>query len=205
MTNPPAHSDQNSAITIVSGLPRSGTSLMMQMLSAGGLAPLVDEQRAADESNPRGYFEFEPVKGLRTDRDWLGQAQGRVVKIIHLLLRELPTDGRYNYHVILMKRPMEEILSSQRAMLERQGKQSADAAMLEKIFRDQLQQAEEWLRSHSCFRFLPMEYHRVLDSPDGAAREIDAFLGGKMDIAAMGRAVDPALYRQRATSGSDKN
>ena len=78
-------------ITVVSGLPRSGTSLMMQMLTAGGIPPLTDHQRAPNESNPRGYFEFEPVKRLRTDRSWIGQAQGHAIKVIHLLLRELPT------------------------------------------------------------------------------------------------------------------
>src|SRR6185295_16167693 len=115
-------------VTVVSGLPRSGTSLMMQMLSAGGMSALTDEKRTADESNPRGYFEFEPVKRLRADQAWLGEARGRVVKIIHLLLRELPADGRLAYRVIFMKRPLDEILASQRVMLEREGKKSADAA-----------------------------------------------------------------------------
>src|SRR3954454_2290996 len=101
-------------VTVVSGLPRSGTSLMMQMLSAGGLSALTDEKRTADESNPRGYFEYEPVKRLRADNTWLNEARGHVVKIIHLLLRELPTDGGLTYRVIFMKRPLEQILASQR-------------------------------------------------------------------------------------------
>jgi hypothetical protein len=106
-------------ITVVSGLPRSGTSLMMQMLAAGGLPPLTDNLRDADESNPRGYFEFDPVKRLRSDRSWLDQARGHAVKIIHVLVRELPADGQFHYRLLLMKRPMEEILASQRALLER--------------------------------------------------------------------------------------
>ena len=120
-------------ITVVTGLPRSGTSLMMQMLAAGGIPPLTDYQRKPDESNPRGYFEFEPVKRLRADRSWLDQAHGRAIKVIHLLLRELPTDGIYNYRVILMKRSIKEVLASQRVMLDRQGKTGADDVMLEKI------------------------------------------------------------------------
>jgi hypothetical protein len=115
-------------ITVVSGLPRSGTSLMMQMLAAGGIPPLTDHRRAPDESNPRGYFEFEPVKRLRTDRLWIGQAQGHAIKVIQLLLRELPTDGQFDYRVILMHRSMAEVLASQRAMLERQNKVTADGA-----------------------------------------------------------------------------
>ncbi len=117
-------------ITVVSGLPRSGTSLMMQMLVAGGLPALTDAVRSPDESNPRGYFEFEPVKRLRTDASWLEQARGRAVKIIHLLLRELPTDGRFQYRVLFLRRPLEEVIASQSAMLARAGKASAEPVAL---------------------------------------------------------------------------
>jgi hypothetical protein len=189
----------DSAITIVSGLPRSGTSLMMQMLQAGGLPPLSDHLRVPDEDNPRGYLEFEPVKRLRTDRSWLAQARGHVVKIIHLLLRELPTEGTYRYRVILMKRPIEEVLASQRAMLERQGKTSADAASLAKIYAGQLEQVEKWLGSESTFSFLSMEYHYVLKEPRQAAVEINAFLGG-LDVGAMAQVVDPTLHHQRSAT-----
>ena len=187
-------------ITVVSGLPRSGTSLMMQMLSAGGLPALTDDLRQADESNPRGYFEFEPVKRLRTDRGWLDQARGRAVKIIHVLLRELPTDGTYQYRVILMKRPMEEILASQRAMLKRQGKPSADEAMLAKIYTSQFAQVEEWLGAQPTFLFLLVEYHDVLKEPREVAANIDAFLGGGLDVGAMVQVVDPTLHHQRNTT-----
>lgn len=184
-------------ITIVSGLPRSGTSLMMQMLSAGGLSALTDEKRTADESNPRGYFEFEPVKRLRADQAWLDEARGRVVKIIHLLLRELPADGRFAYRVIFMKRPLDEILASQRVMLEREGKKSADAAMLRKIFQQQMADTESFISNQAVFSYLPIEYHDVVRSPLDSAKKIQAFLGRDLDLEAMVRAVDPALYRQR--------
>jgi hypothetical protein len=186
-------------ITIVSGLPRSGTSLMMQMLAAGGIPPLTDHQRAADESNPRGYFEFEPVKRLRSDRSWIEQAQGRAIKVIHLLLRELPTDGQFIYRVILMYRPMAEVLASQRAMLEREGKVAAADAVLAKIYQSQLEQTDQWLVTHSAFSVLHIGYHAIVENPASAANEINDFLGGGLDITAMVTVVDPLLYRQRST------
>ena len=187
----------NRFITIVSGLPRSGTSLMMQMLSAGGYPVLTDQVRAADESNPRGYFELEAVKKLRVDHAWLEQARGGAVKIIHALVRELPTDGRYEYRVLLMKRPIEEVLASQRAMLARSGKASADDTTLSRVFQAQLAELERWLAAQSHFSWLPVEHQRVLKEPLAVAGEINGFLGGTLDTAAMAAAVDPLLYRQR--------
>ncbi len=184
-------------ITVVSGLPRSGTSLMMQMLAAGGLPVLTDAVRTPDESNPRGYLEFEPVKRLRTDQSWLDQARGHAVKIIHLLLRELPTDGRFQYRVLFLRRPMEEVIESQRAMLARQGKASADPAALSKVYQSQLSQVEQWLAEQVCFDTRPIEYHRILDDPLKVAEELNAFLGSGLDTAAMAGAVDRTLYRQR--------
>src|SRR5262245_41311102 len=106
-------------VTVVSGLPRSGTSLMMQMLAAGGMAVLTDELRGPDPDNPRGYYEFEPVKRTRHDPSWLVGAPGKAVKLVHLLLYDLPAE--YSYRVIFMKRRLSEVLASQRAMLDRQG------------------------------------------------------------------------------------
>jgi len=185
-------------IAVVSGLPRSGTSLMMQMLAAGGIPPLTDNLRPPDESNPRGYFEFEPVKRLRSDRSWLDQAAGHSVKIIHVLVRELPADGRFQYRVILMKRSMDEILASQRVMLERQDKASVNEATLATIFPTQLAQLETWLAAQPGFSFLAVDYHRVLKEPLQIAREVSAFLDGNLNLEAMAAAVDPMLYHQRA-------
>jgi LPS sulfotransferase NodH len=185
-------------ITVVSGLPRSGTSLMMQMLAAGGVPPLTDNLRAPDENNPHGYFEFDPVKRLRTDQSWLEQARGHAVKIIHLLVRELPTNDRFRYRVILMRRAMEEILASQRVMLERQGKKSADEAALARIYKAQLSGLTDWLEAHGEFSFLSINYRQLLENPGPVIRSIDNFLGGGLNVAAMASAVDPALYRQRA-------
>jgi hypothetical protein len=187
-------------ITIVSGLPRSGTSLMMQMLQAGGLPALTDRVRSADQDNPRGYFEFEPVKRLRTDRSWLSQARGHAVKIIHLLLRELPLDGSLAYRIVFMHRPIEEVLASQRAMLERDGKTGAEPSILRRAFESQLVQIESWLAAQPGVAVLPVEYHRVLREPAAVAEDLRAFLSLDLDAAAMVRAVDPALYRQRGAA-----
>ena len=186
-------------ITVVTGLPRSGTSLMMQMLNAGGIRPLTDQVRAPDESNPRGYFEFEPVKRLRTDRSWLVRACGHAVKIIYLLVPELPSDGRFRYRLILMKRPMKEIVASQRIMLEREGKSGVDEAALARVYEMQLLQFEEWLRVQPDFATVGVNYHDALEKPDAVARNVNDFLGGGFDVAAMARVVDRGLYRQRAS------
>ena len=184
-------------ITIVSGLPRSGTSLMMQMLAAGGIPPLTDHLRAADESNPRGYFEFDAVKRLRSDHSWLDLARGHAVKIIHLLLRELPTDRGLQYRVLFMRRPLGEVLASQRAMLERQGKPAADDALLAKVFRGQLEQADEWLASAPGFSVLQVEHRALFESAPSTTERVNEFLGGQLDVAAMLGVIEPALYRQR--------
>jgi hypothetical protein len=185
-------------ITVVTGLPRSGTSLMMQMLAAGGVPPLTDHVRAPDESNPRGYFEFEPVKRLRTDQSWLAQARGHAVKIVHLLVPDLRVDATLRYRVILMRRDMPEILASQRAMLERQGKKTEDETMLAQAYQAQLSGLEEWLRAHGeQFATLPITYREIIENPNAAAFRIDKFLGGGLKVESMVNAVDPTLYRQR--------
>ena len=188
-------------ITIVSVVPRSGTSLMMQMLAAGGLPPLIDDQRPPDPSNPRGYYEFEPVKRLRLDSSWLDQARGRAVKIIHLLLRELPTDGRFNYRVLMMRRPLEAIIASQGAMLERQGKKGAPAEVLKPTYEAQLRDVQSWLSKYDCFRSMDVDYDELLSQPLETARSVDAFVDGGLDVSAMAAAVNPSL-RHHSTGDS---
>ena len=184
-------------ITVVSGLPRSGTSLMMQMLHAGGLPVLTDGLRTADENNLRGYYEFEPVKRLRGDSAWLPKARGQAVKIIHLLLRGLLLDGSLQYRIVFMRRPLDEVLSSQRAMLQRDGKAGADPALLKKAYENQLAQIDTWLAAQACISVLPVDYHQVVQEPGSVAEALDAFLGPGQDTVAMVGAVDPALHRQR--------
>ncbi len=187
-------------ITVVSGLPRSGTSLMMQTLAAGGIPPLTDATRAADASNPRGYLELEAVKRLKLDRAWLPQARGKAVKIIHLLLPELAGGPEgLEYRVVMMRRPVAEVVASQRAMLARQGKASAAVpdAQLEKLFADQFARVERWLEGRPDFTVCAVDYPTLVSAPTETAARLNAFLGGGLDEAAMARAVDPALYREK--------
>ncbi len=187
-------------IIVVSGLPRSGTSMMMRMLEAGGVEPLQDGVRAADDSNPKGYFEYEPVKALDKggDLSWLPTARGKAVKIISFLLTWLPED--HNYQVIFMHRHPDEITLSQHAMLLTRGEPVAegDAERSREVFRAHLAQVERFMAGRACFRVLPVVYHDVIAAPDAAAAQVAQFLGRPLDTAAMARSVDQQLYRNRA-------
>lgn len=184
-------------ITIVSGLPRSGTSLMMQMLAAGGMEVLTDGQRAADESNPRGYFELEAVKHTRNERSWLTQAAGKAVKVVHLLLPHLPADRAYR--VIFMQRDLGEVIASQRAMLLKQGRPAAALpdSKLAEVFEKQLADVHQWLSLNSNFQVLDIRHRDVIERPLAAAEQIAIFLGGNLDPRRMAASVEPSLYRQR--------
>jgi hypothetical protein len=186
-------------ITVVSGLPRSGTSLMMQMLDVGGVPILADEHRPADDNNPRGYLEFEKVKQLKRDDSWLGDAEGKAVKIISHLLLELPTD--LEYRVIFMLRNLDEVVASQSAMLERLGRQGAPVTTVElkRVFAKHLEDAKAWLGKHDGFRTLYVEHHDLLNHPQREAERVVEFLGGGMDLQAMVGCVDPQLYRERGS------
>ena len=185
------------SITVVSGLPRSGTSMMMQMLKAGGLDTLIDEARVPDDDNPRGYFEFEPTKKTRRDTSWVDLAGGKVVKLVHLLLLDLPADR--SYRVIMMRRQMSEVLISQEKMLTRQGKKGASLSSdkLAAVFHQQMEDVLIHLREQSCFEFLEIQYADVVADAAEQADAINTFLGGMLDTAAMAAAVDPNLYRNR--------
>lgn len=185
------------AVVIVSGLPRSGTSLMMQMLQAGGMPLLADGVRQADEDNPHGYFEYEPVKRLQADASWLDAAEGKAVRVIYSLLPRLPSDRAYK--VILMTRPMAEVLASQRAMLGRRGTEGStlsDAA-LGAVFEQQLGRIESWLATRPGFDVLRVSYPDAIQSPQVTAEKVAAFLGNGLAVEEMVKVVDPALYRQR--------
>ena len=184
-------------VTIVSGLPRSGTSLMMQMLSAGGIPALTDQIRAADEDNPRGYLEFERVKQIKQDTSWLNDASGKVVKMVHLLLYDLPQDRAYR--VVFMRRSLDEVLASQRKMLARQGKAGAQLPeeQLRRVFEDQVKKVTTWLKSQPNMESIEVTYDELIADPRAHAERLNEFLGGGMDVDAMVRAVDPTLYRNR--------
>jgi len=171
---------------------------MMQMLAAGGFPPLADDERPADPSNPKGYFEFDPVKRLRLDRSWLDRANGHAVKIIHLLLRELPVDGQFNYRVLMMTRPLTEVVASQSTMLERSGKKSAPSEALIATYQNQLRDLRDWLGRHDCFQCMDVSYHDLLKQPQYTAHRINEFLNIKLDVEAMASAVTPALCHHRS-------
>jgi len=184
-------------VTIVSGLPRSGTSMMMQMLEAGGLPALTDEIRKADDDNPKGYYEFEPVKKTKQDPSWLESARGKVVKIVYRLLYDLPAG--YSYRVVFMQRRIEEVLASQRLMLTRLGKEfnQADDAKLAELFRAQVKKCQDWLATRPNFATLAVDYNQLIATPRPQVERLAEFLGPGLDVDAMLHVVDPALYRQR--------
>lgn len=184
-------------VTVVSGLPRSGTSLMMQMLGSGGMPLLADAHRPPDADNPRGYFEYEPAKATKTDARWVAGGVGKAVKLVHLLLPDLP-DG-YAYRVVLMGRDMSEVLASQRAMLDRLGRRGADLSpeRLAEVFAAQLRRVRDWAARRPHVALLDVDYHHVIQDPAGQARRVNQFLGGRLDERAMSAAVEPTLYRQR--------
>ena len=189
---------KHETITIVSGLPRSGTSMMMKMLDAGGIPALTDHIRAADEDNPKGYYEFEPVKRTKQDASWLDQAGGKGVKMVHLLLLDLPVDREYR--VPFMRRTIEEVIRSQNVMLERKGKKTADLPeeQIRGLFLQQINDVTDYLLKHPNFKVLDVHYNEMLSRPRPWVDKLNTFLGGKLHTDEMLRVIDPTLYRQRA-------
>jgi hypothetical protein len=185
-------------VTVVSGLPRSGTSLAMQMIHAGGIPALTDGQRTSDDSNPRGYFELERVKQLKQDKSWLDDAAGKVVKVIHLLLAELPDDRPYR--VVFMQRDLREVVQSQATMLARSGRTGGQLPpeRLIAVYEQQLKTVEQWLAARPNFSVLRVPYAQLVSDPSGVVPTVNAFLGGTLDEARMRAAVDPGLHRNRA-------
>jgi hypothetical protein len=191
------HDGKNLMITIVSGLPRSGTSLMMQMLAAGGMTPLSDGERQADTDNPKGYLEWERIKQLPKEPGLITEAEGKAVKVISQLILSLP-DGPA-YRIVFMQRPMPEVLKSQEAMLKRRGTYDSggSTAAIGRAFQRHLIEVDKWLAEKRNAKVLRVQYHRVLQEPRAVAEEVAAFLGVALDIKAMVGQVDASLYRNR--------
>ena len=184
-------------IKVVSGLPRSGTSLMMQMLVAGGLAPLTDGLRAADANNPRGYFEWEKAKSLPREPACIAEAEGKVVKIISALLLSLP--NTLPYQVIFMERPLDEVAASQSAMIEKLGAQAPALAAeaMERALDAHLKQVKASLRLRPEMTVCWIGHHDALHNPQRVGEAIQQFLGIPLNLGAMSAQVDLMLYRQR--------
>ncbi len=184
-------------ITIVSGLPRSGTSMMMRMLEAGGMSVLVDNIRKNNDDNPDGYYEFEPVKKIREDSSWLNGAGGKAVKMVSLLLLDLPPGRRYK--IIFMKRRMNEIIASQRVMLERNGRGGQKVNDEEKAekFEKHLKKIEAWLSNLENLDVLYIDYNKIILDPKPHVNSIAHFLDAGLDVEKMIQIINKKLYRQR--------
>jgi len=192
--------DLENPIIVVSGLPRSGTSLMMQMLDKGGIPVFYDHKRTADESNPKGYYEHESVKSLRRDKKWLANVTGKAVKIISHLLPHLP--AKYNYKVIFMLRDLSEIIRSQHKMLVLQGKhkESTYPVRLEMAYKNQLLNANHWLKTNHNASVLYINHIDAIEKPQETAKKVEQFLGIKMDLTKMASVVDSSLHREKHES-----
>jgi hypothetical protein len=187
-------------VYVVSGLPRSGTSMMMRMLEAGGIAPFTDGERSADIDNPEGYYEFRRVMDLERDPDkgWVREARGRALKVISFLLRHLPEDNAYR--VVYMRRSLDEVLVSQDKMLDRLGRPAAggDLEATKESYRNDIVAARLFARKQPNMAMLEVHYADAIADPLGIARAVNRFLGGSLDEAKMAAAVNERLYRNRA-------
>lgn len=184
-------------ITVVSGLPRSGTSMMMKMLEAGGLKIITDDIREADEDNLKGYYEDERVKVLHENNVWIDEAEGQVVKVISYQLKYLPRD--HEYSVIFMRRKIPEVLASQKRMMKRRSEPTDDVPddVMTDIFKKHLHEIYGWLAKQHNMKVIYISYNESLKDPKPTVAKVNEFLGGEMDTENMMTVVDPALYRQR--------
>lgn len=192
----------SSEIVVVSGLPRSGTSLMMQMLDRGGIEIVTDNIRSADTDNPKGYYEYEQVKKIETDASWLPATRGKAFKMISQLLYHLPASE--TYRIIFMERDLEETLASQEKMLARLGRPAAPREAISAAYVSHLERLHDWLQKQSHLSVLRVEYAELIARPEAQTDRICRFLPHSLDVEAMVRSVDPALYRNRGAGRPGK-
>lgn len=189
---------QTLELTVVTGLPRSGTSLLMQMLEAGGYPILTDEKRRPDENNPRGYFEWEKIKKLARDPLILQEADRKAVKIVTPLIPHLPR--KHRYRIIFMRRSLLEVAQSQHRM--RFGRNGSEKSLRETVvplLEKHLNQVSESLYAFSDSQVIEVDYSRLLDDPDSCCNRLAEFVGpdSGLVVERMPSVVDPELYRQR--------
>jgi len=185
---------------IVSGLPRSGTSMMMSMLEAGGMQIMSDGARRADVDNPKGYYEYDRIKDLEreTDKGYVREARGKALKVISFLIPHLPGDN--DYRVIFMRRDLDEVLASQDKMIQRLGSDdaAADREAMKEAYRNDIVRTRILCRKRQNFALIEIQYGATIEDPAETARRVNEFLGGRLDEAAMRKAVDDSLYRNRS-------
>ncbi len=194
----PQSQPHSQAVIVVSGLPRSGTSMMMKMLAEGGLPVLTDSIRSADEDNPNGYFELEVVKQLAEgQKEWLREADGKLVKVISALLEHLPPD--HHYKILFMERQIPEILASQHKMLERRNETSnvSDEEM-ETQFREHLKAIKYWVARQPNMEVMYVDYNKMMADPAQHVPKIASFVAMPLDQEKMRAVPNAQLYRNRA-------
>ena len=196
-SRPHKNNIEKQPIIIVSGLPRSGTSMMMRMLAEGGLSILTDELRRPDDDNPNGYFELEVVRQLKQGNfAWLKESNGRVVKVISALLEYLPQE--YQYKIIFMERDAGETLASQKKMLDHRGQESklSDDEM-ERQFHQHLSAMKPWLVRQPNMDVLYVNYNALMAEPKPFCEKVIEFLGLPLNENQMLAVPDGQLYRNR--------
>jgi len=184
-------------VTIVSGLPRSGTSMMMEMLDKGGLEVLTDQVRKADEDNPKGYYEYERVKQLPDSTEWLDEAKGKAVKVLGELIKHLP--GDYYYKIVFMERNLDEIIESQAKMLKRKGEDPEDISKdeLRETFKNYRKILKKQISSSPNMEVIYVNYNDIMSHPEPVIESISAFFDGELDTKKMLSVIDEELYRNR--------
>jgi hypothetical protein len=187
-------------IIVVSGLPRSGTSLMMQMLESGGVEVVTDGIRSADADNPKGYYEFEQVKTIQRDASWLPATRGKAFKMVSQLLYDLPPSE--TYRIVFMERDLEEMLLSQDRMLTRLGRPAAPREQIKRAYVLHLGRLHKWLSLQSHMEVLLVRYNDLVEQPREQTERVGKFLGGNLDVGTMAKTVDLSLYRNRKASGA---
>ena len=196
------HRAQGESITVVSGLPRSGTSMMMKMLEAGGLEIMTDSERTADIDNPKGYFEYERIKDLEkeTDKSYVREGRGKALKVISFLIKDLPDDN--DYRVVFMRRDLGEVIASQNKMIQRLGTEdsSAQEEAMKEAYRNDIVRTRLLCKNRPNFELIEVNYSATVGNPTETASVVNAFLGGSLDEEAMRAAVDGSLYRNRASN-----
>lgn len=185
-------------IIIVSGLPRSGTSMVMKMLEAGGVEIVTDHIRQPDDDNPKGYYEYENVKHLQKDATWIHAMSGKALKVISFLLYHLPITLQYK--VLFIQRDLQEILVSQKKMLDRLGQpiNTVDDSVLAQKFERHLHKVQAWINTQKNIKCVYINYHQILKDPKHWGNEIQQFLQQPLNVDKMVAVVDPALYRNRS-------
>lgn len=196
----PGRKPPTEPVWIVTGLPRSGTSLAMQMLAAAGVPALTDGVRVDDVDNPHGYLELEAIKRTASDVSWLYDAGGKAAKVVAPLLPHLP--GGLDYRVLRMERDLDEVLESQRKMLERNGRAGADLApdRLRAAFQAQVERAEQWTADHAAGKSITIRFADAHADAEATARRVAEFVGTPDCVEQIAAAIKPDLYRSRATS-----